>query len=40
VVVHALAAVAAVIAAAYLAVDHHRLIDLVVETWRSGPSPR
>jgi hypothetical protein len=30
----------AVASAAYLAVDRDRMIDLVVETWEHGPSPR
>lgn len=37
---HAVLAAGAVIAATYLAIDHDRMIDLVVETWREGPAPR
>jgi hypothetical protein len=37
---HAAVAVVAVIAATYLAIDRDRMIDLVVETWRSGPAPK
>jgi hypothetical protein len=39
-VIHALLAVVAVGAATYLAVDRDRMIDLVIETWRSGPQAR
>jgi tetratricopeptide (TPR) repeat protein len=38
--VQALCAIVAVIAASYLAIDHDRMIDLVVETWKSGPDGR
>ncbi|MBX3160608.1 MAG: hypothetical protein KF773_31875 [Deltaproteobacteria bacterium] len=38
--VHAVVVTLAVVASAYLAVDHHRMIDLVTETWRSGPAQR
>lgn len=34
---HVLVVVVAVLAAAYLAIDHARLLDLVAETWRTGP---
>ena len=34
---HVLVVVIAVLAAAYLAIDHARLLDLVAETWRTGP---
>jgi hypothetical protein len=36
----ALLAAVAVIAATYLACDHGRMIDILIETWRSGPAPR
>ncbi|MDQ3336437.1 MAG: hypothetical protein M4D80_14815 [Myxococcota bacterium] len=36
-VVHALVVGVAVLAAVYLAIDHARLLDLVAETWRTGP---
>jgi Tfp pilus assembly protein PilF len=36
-VVHAALAVLAALAATYLAIERDRTIDLVVETWRSGP---
>lgn len=39
-VAQAVLAAVAVAAAAYLAVDRDRMIDLVVETWEHGPSPR
>lgn len=35
---HVLLATSAVAACTYLAVDHDRLIDLIAETWRSGPA--
>jgi Tfp pilus assembly protein PilF len=38
--VHGLVALVTVIAAGYLAIDHDRMIDLVVETLRSGPDAR
>jgi len=38
--VHAAVAAIAVVAASYLAIDRDRMIDLIVETWRSGPAPR
>jgi uncharacterized membrane protein len=38
--VHVLGVVLVVIAASYLAIDRDRMIDLVVETWRSGPAGR
>jgi hypothetical protein len=38
--VHAGLAAIAVASATYLAIDRHRMIDLVVETWRSGPAAR
>ena len=38
--IHAVLAVTAVAAATYLAVDRDRMIDLVIETWRSGPQMR
>jgi len=34
---HAAGVIAAVLAMAYLAIDHARLLDLVAETWRAGP---
>jgi len=39
---HALGSIAAVavLAAAYLIIDHVRLIDLVAETWGHGPARR
>ena len=37
---HAAIAVFAVGAATYLAIDRDRMIDLIVETWRSGPAPK
>jgi hypothetical protein len=37
---HAVIAVVAVVAATYLALDRDRMLDLVVETWRSGPAAR
>lgn len=37
---HALAAALAVACVVYLAVDRQRMIDLLAETWRSGPAPR
>ena len=37
VVVHALVAGVAIASAVYLSLDHARLLDLVVETWRTGP---
>jgi tetratricopeptide (TPR) repeat protein len=37
VAVHAVVAGAAVLAAVYLAIDHARLLDLLAETWRTGP---
>jgi predicted negative regulator of RcsB-dependent stress response len=40
VVAHAALAAIAVIAATYLAIDRGQMLDLVVETWRSGPAPR
>jgi hypothetical protein len=39
-VVRAVLAAIAVIAATYLACDHDRMIDIVIETWRSGPVSR
>jgi tetratricopeptide (TPR) repeat protein len=39
-VVHAAVAAVAVVAATYLAIDRDRMIDLVVETWHTGPEPR
>lgn len=39
-IVHALVAVIAIVSASYLAIDHGRMIDLVVETWRNGPGLR
>jgi tetratricopeptide (TPR) repeat protein len=36
-VVHAVLVGVAVLAAVYLAIDHARLLDLVAETWRTGP---
>jgi predicted negative regulator of RcsB-dependent stress response len=39
-VLHAAVAAIAVLAATYLAIDRDRMIDLVVETWRSGPAAR
>lgn len=39
-IAHMIAVAMAVIAASYLAIDRDRMIDLVVETWRSGPQPR
>ncbi len=39
-VLQAALAAAAVGGAAYLAIDRDRMIDLVVETWTHGPSPR
>ncbi|HEY1552631.1 MAG TPA: hypothetical protein VGG28_32605, partial [Kofleriaceae bacterium] len=38
--VRALLAALAVIAATYLACDHDRMIDIVIETWHSGPVAR
>ena len=38
--IHAVLAVIAVGAVAYLAVDRDRMIDLVIETWHSGPQAR
>jgi hypothetical protein len=35
--IHAVLAIVAVGGAAYLAVDRDRMIDLVIETWHSGP---
>ena len=35
--IHAVVVGAAVLAAAFLAIDHARLLDLVAETWRTGP---
>jgi hypothetical protein len=40
VALRALLAAVAVIAATYLAVDHDRMIDIVIETWHSGPTAR
>jgi hypothetical protein len=40
VAIHAAIATIAVGAATYLAIDRDRLIDLIVETWRSGPAMR
>ncbi|HET9992253.1 MAG TPA: hypothetical protein VFQ65_27165, partial [Kofleriaceae bacterium] len=37
---HAVVAIVAVAAAGYLAIDHDRMIDLVVETLRNGPAAR
>lgn len=37
VLAHAVLAVVAIAAAAYLSVDRGRMLDLVVETWRGGP---
>jgi tetratricopeptide (TPR) repeat protein len=37
---HAIAAVVAIAAATYIAIDRDRLIDLVIETWRAGPELR
>jgi tetratricopeptide (TPR) repeat protein len=37
---YAVVSVAAVLAAAYLVLDHDRMIDLVIETWREGPAMR
>ena len=39
-IAQAVLVVVAVAAASYLAIDHDRMIDLVLETWRSGPAPR
>jgi hypothetical protein len=39
-IVHGLLAALVVLAACYLAIDRDRMIDLVVETWRSGPQGR
>jgi tetratricopeptide (TPR) repeat protein len=36
-VIHAFVVGVAVLAAVYLAIDHARLLDLVAETWRTGP---
>jgi hypothetical protein len=36
----AIIAAIAVLAATYLACDHGRMIDIVIETWRSGPAER
>ncbi|HEY3806126.1 MAG TPA: hypothetical protein VGL61_26165 [Kofleriaceae bacterium] len=36
----AVLAALAVLAATYLACDHDRMIDIVIETWRSGPAAR
>jgi hypothetical protein len=38
--IHAALAIAAVAAAAYLAIDRDRMLDLVAETWREGPQMR
>ena len=37
---HGLVAALAVASMAYLAIDHHRMLDLVLETWREGPTSR
>lgn len=39
-IVHAVIALVAVGAATYVAVDRGHLVDLLIETWRLGPSPR
>nr|MBA3397879.1 hypothetical protein [Deltaproteobacteria bacterium] len=39
-VLHALFVVIGVLAILYLILDHVRLLDLVGDTWRTGPSPR
>lgn len=36
-IAHAMIVGVAILAAVYLAIDHARLIDLVMETWRTGP---
>jgi hypothetical protein len=38
--VHAVVAALAVAAATYLAIDRDQMIDLVIETWHSGPAAR
>ena len=40
VAIRAVLAAVAVVAATYLAVDHDRMIDIVIETWHSGPVAR
>ncbi|NVB82822.1 MAG: hypothetical protein HOV81_30875 [Kofleriaceae bacterium] len=37
---HVLAVAVAIVAASYLAIDRDRMIDLLIETWRSGPAAR
>jgi hypothetical protein len=36
-ILHAFVVALAVLAAVFLAIDHARLLDLVTETWRTGP---
>jgi hypothetical protein len=40
VAIHIVLAVLATLSAAFLAVDHDRLFDLLAETWHAGPEPR
>ena len=39
-VLHSVLTVTAVLAIVFLAVERDRTLDLVIETWRSGPAPR